>query len=76
MEGNNIIDELLIYPSIGISQQSKELYSTRVELSTEVGSKLNAGEKSQYLIYFRTNRSFRKGVIENRNTYLEWVHFG
>ena len=51
LEGSNIIDELSIYPPLGIASEAKTLDSTRVELKT--GFKSNAGEVSEYIIYFK-----------------------
>jgi len=59
LEGSNVIDELSIYPPLGIASATKSLDSTRVELKT--GFKSNAGEVSEYIIYFKNHQLISKG---------------
>ena len=59
LEGSNVIDELSIYPPLGIASATKSLDSTRVQLRT--GFKSNAGEVSEYIIYFKNYQLVSKG---------------
>jgi len=59
LEGSNVIDQLSIYPPLGIASATKSLDSTRVELKT--GFKPNAGEVSKYIIYFKNHQLISKG---------------